>query len=394
MPPRKTHRRLLWAAIVLAASAAIVVVLYPSPLVVDSQPVERGALQVIIEEEGETRARDRFVVAAPVPGRLMRVAAEDGDPVKRGDVLARIDPLPLSQRERQETLARVDVAEAALQRARAHEAHAREDSALAQRERQRAEQLARDGVVSTQLLDQARNADVTAREELEATRYSVEAAASEVKIARAGLVGLDAGPEQARPLIELRSPIAGSVLRVLEKSERVIPAGTPVLILGEPDKLEVVTDVLSTDAVKISPGAPVRIEGWGGDHPLRARVRRIEPAGFTKVSALGVEEQRVNIISDFVDSPGPLGDGYRVETQIVIWSGENILKAPLSAVFRQQTGWSAFVIEGGRARRRDIQIGHRTETMVEILGGLSEQEVVILHPSNVVMDGVRVRTPE
>ena len=394
MPPRKTHRRLLWAAIVLAASAAIVVVLYPSPLVVDSQPVERGALQVIIEEEGETRARDRFVVAAPVPGRLMRVAAEDGDPVKRGDVLARIDPLPLSQRERQETLARVDVAEAALQRARAHEAHAREDSALAQRERQRAEQLARDGVVSTQLLDQARNADVTAREELEAARYSVEAAASEVKIARAGLVGLDAGPEQARPLIELRSPIAGSVLRVLEKSERVIPAGTPVLILGEPDKLEVVTDVLSTDAVKISPGAPVRIEGWGGDHPLRARVRRIEPAGFTKVSALGVEEQRVNIISDFVDSPGPLGDGYRVETQIVIWSGENILKAPLSAVFRQQQGWSAFVIEGGRARRRDIQIGHRTETMVEILGGLSEQEVVILHPSNVVMDGVRVRTPE
>lgn len=394
MPPRKTHRRLLWAAIVLAASAAIVVVLYPSPLVVDSQPVERGALQVIIEEEGETRARDRFVVAAPVPGRLMRVAAEDGDPVKRGDVLARIDPLPLSQREHQETLARVDVAEAALQRARAHEAHAREDSALAQRERQRAEQLARDGVVSTQLLDQARNADVTAREELEAARYSVEAAASEVKIARAGLVGLDAGPEQARPLIELRSPIAGSVLRVLEKSERVIPAGTPVLILGEPDKLEVVTDVLSTDAVKISPGAPVRIEGWGGDHPLRARVRRIEPAGFTKVSALGVEEQRVNIISDFVDSPGPLGDGYRVETQIVIWSGENILKAPLSAVFRQQQGWSAFVIEGGRARRRDIQIGHRTETMVEILGGLSEQEVVILHPSNVVMDGVRVRTPE
>ena len=391
---RKTHRRLLWAAAVLAVSAAIVFALYPSPLLVDSHPVERGALQVIIEEEGETRARDRFVVAAPVPGRLLRVAADDGDTVKRGEVVARIDPLPLNQRERQETLARVDVAEANLQRAMAHEAHAREDSQLAQRERQRAEQLARDGVISTQLLDQARNGDVTAREELEAARYGVEVASSEVKIARAGLVGIDNGPEQPKPLIELRSPVGGSVLRVLEKSERVIQAGTPLLILGEPDELEVVTDVLSTDAVKISPGAPVLIAGWGGDHSLRARVRRIEPAGFTKVSALGVEEQRVNVISDFVDSPGPLGDGYRVETQIVIWSTDNTLKAPLSAIFRLQQGWSAFVIENGRASRRNIEIGHRTETMVEILGGISEGEAVILHPSSEVLDGVRVRTLE
>ena len=394
MPSRKTHRRTMWAAAVLAASAVIVFALYPSPVLVESYPVDRGALQAIVEEEGETRARDRFVVAAPVPGRLMRVAAEAGDSVKRGDVVARIEPLPLSQRERQEVLARVDVAEASLQRARAQEAHAREDSELAQRERQRADQLARDGVVSTQLLDQARNADVTAQEELDAARHSVEVAASEMQIARAGLVGLDADPQLARPLIELRSPIAGSVLRVLEESERVIQAGTPVLILGEPDKLEIVTDVLSTDAVKISPGAPVLIEGWGGDHPLRARVRRIEPAGFTKVSALGVEEQRVNVISDFVDSPGPLGDGYRVETQIVIWSTESALRAPLSAVFRQQQGWTAFVIEDGRAKRRTIEIGHRTETMVEILGGLSEREEVILHPSNEVLDGMRVRTPE
>jgi HlyD family secretion protein len=184
------------------------------------------------------------------------------------------------------------------------------------------------------------------------------------------------------------------VLRVLEESERVIQAGTPVLILGEPDKLEVVTDVLSTDAVKIPPGAQVLIEGWGGDHSLRGRVRRVEPAGFTKVSALGIEEQRVNVIADFVDPPAPLGDGYRVETRIVIWSTESALKAPLSAVFRQPQGWSAFVIEDGRARRRKVEIGHRTDIAVEILAGLSEGEQVILHPSNEVRDGVRVRTVE
>jgi len=388
--PRQ-RKRLLWSAIAVAAIAAFAFALYPSAVTVETGRVERGALQVLIEEEGETRARDRFVVAAPVPGRLLRVAANEGDPVKRGEVIARIEPLPLSQRERQEALARVDATEAALQRAVAQEAHMREDSQLAQNERQRAEQLARDGVISSQLLDQARNADVTAREELAAARYSVEVASSEVKIARAGLVGLDTGGGQARPLVELRSPVNGRILRVLEESERVIQAGTPVLVLGEPDKLEIVTDVLSTDAVKISPGASVLVAGWGGDQPLRARVRRVEPAGFTKVSALGVEEQRVNVISDFVDPPGPLGDAYRVETQIVIWSADNIVKAPLSAVFRHQQGWGAFVIENNRAKRREVQIGHRTEAMVEILGGLSEGNTVIVHPASAVADGVRVQ---
>jgi HlyD family secretion protein len=386
------RRRLLWAAMIVVAGIVTIVALYPSPFLVESGRVERGALQVTIDEEGETRARDRFVIAAPVSGRLMRMTVEEGDAVRSGQMVGRIDPLPLSQRERQEALARVDVAEAALQRAMSHEAHAREDSELARRERERAEQLARDGVISGQLLDQARNADVTAREEHEAARYSVEVAASEVKIARAALVGLEAA-SGVRPLIELRSPAAGRVLRIVEESERVIQAGAPVLIVGDPGKLEVVTDVLSTDAVKIPPGAPVLIEDWGGDHTLRARVRLIEPAGFTKVSALGVEEQRVNVISDFVDSPGPLGDGYRVETRIVTWSTESTLKVPLSAVFRQQQGWIAFVIEGGRARRRDIEIGHRTDTEVEVLRGFTEGEQVILHPANEVSDGARVQTP-
>ena len=185
--------------------------------------------------------------------------------------------------------------------------------------------------------------------------------------------------------------MAGRVLRVIEKSERVVPAGTPILTLGDSKQLEIVADVLSTDAVKIQPGMPVFLEGWGGDHPIRARVRLVEPGGFTKVSALGIEEKRVNVISDFVDSPGPLGDGYRVETRTVIWSGEKVLKVPQSALFRQGQGWSVFAIEGGRAKRHDVEIGHRNQAEAEILNGISAGEEVILHPSNQLNDGARVR---
>jgi HlyD family secretion protein len=240
-------------------------------------------------------------------------------------------------------------------------------------------------------LEQARNADVTAADELNAAQYSVQVAASEEKVTRAGLVGVDTDAGKPRPLIELSSPISGRVLRVVEKSERVVPVGTPILILGEPGQIEIVTDVLSTDAVRIRLGAPVLLDGWGGDHPLRARVRLVEPYGFTKVSALGVEEQRVNVISDFVDPRGPLGDGYRVEAHIVTWSSENVLKVPLSGVFRRGEGWSAFVIAVGRAMTKSVEIGHRNESDVEILSGLVEGDRVILHPPNQLTDGMRVR---
>jgi HlyD family secretion protein len=392
MSQPKRRRYLLWTAALLAAAAAVVYAFLPSPVLVETGRAGRGALQVTIAEEGETRALDRFVLSAPVTGRLMRVTAKAGDPVKRGAVVARLEPLPLSQRERQEVLARVDAAQAALRRAMAREAHAREDADLASRERERAEKLAQQGVISTQLLDQARNNDVTAREELDASRHDVDVASSELNVARAGLVGLNVGTEQQPPIIELKSPVTGSVLRVMEESERVVQAGNPLLILGEADKLEIVTDVLSTDAVQIPRGAPVLVEGWGGDHPLRARVRRVEPSGFTKVSALGVEEQRVNVISDFVDSQESLGDGYRVQTRIVIWETDNCLKVPLSAVFREGSQWGVFVVEQGRARKRLIEAGHRTELEMEVLKGLSEGEVVILHPSNEIRDGLRVRT--
>jgi HlyD family secretion protein len=378
--------------LVVAAAAAIVAyALWPSAVPVETARVTRGSLQVTIDQEGETRVHDRYVLSAPVPGRLMRVDLEDGDPVRLDQVVARIDPLPLNQREREEVLARVQSAEANLRQAKAREARARANAEQARRDRDRAEHLARDGVISAQALDQARNTDVTAAQELLAAEFTSQAAASDVKVARAGLVGIEDQSGKPRPLIELRSPIAGRVLRVLEKSEHVLSAGTPIMVLGEPGKLEIVADVLSTDAVKIHPGDPVLLTAWGGDHVIRARVRLIEPGGFTKVSALGVEEQRVNVISDFIDSPGSLGDGYRVEAHIIIWSGQGVLEVPLSALFRRGQRWSTFVIDRGRASARDVEVGHRNVSEAEVLSGLTEGEQVIVHPSNEVADGARVR---
>ena len=388
----KIHRLVVVSVLAIAVLALIVLALIPSPIEVETAPVVRGPLRVTVDQEGETRAKDRFVISSPVVGRLLRVAFDDGDAVKQNQVVARIDPLPLNQREREEVVARVDSAEASLQLAKARSAKDREEMEQARRDRDRAERLAQEKVISAQALDLARNAAMTSGQEFEAAQFNVQVAASELRIARAGLVSMDAARGKNTPLIQLRSPVSGRVLRVLEKSERVVQAGTPIAILGEPDKIEIVADVLSTDAVRIRPGADVLLEGWGGSHPLRARLRLVEPYGFTKISALGVEEQRVNVISDFVDPPGPLGDGYRVECQITVWSGEDVLKVPMSAVFRRGQGWSAFVIQNGRAKVSDIEIGHRNETEVQILKGLAEGEDVILHPSNQIADGVRLRT--
>ena len=391
MERNNNRRRILWLIAAIGIGGIVAFALAPSRLLVEVGRVESGPLQVTIDQEGETRAHDRFIMSAPVPGRLLRVELEDGDTVKRDEIVARLDPLPLSQRERQEILARVEAAGAAEHQANAREAHAREDWEQAHRDRDRAERLAHDDLIPAQALELARNADITAAQELDAAKYSAQMATSEVKVARSGLVGLEIGPGKAGPLIQLRAPVAGRVLRVVEKSERVVPAGTPILTLGDSKQLEIVADVLSTDAVKIQPGMPVFLEGWGGDHPIRARVRLVEPGGFTKVSALGIEEKRVNVISDFVDPPGLLGDGYRVETRTVIWSGEKVLKVPQSALFRQGSGWSVFAIDGGRAKRRDVEIGHRNQTEVEILSGFGVGEEVILHPSNQLNDGARVR---
>jgi HlyD family secretion protein len=365
--------------------------LRPTPILVETSKVVEGPMRVTVDEDGETRAHDRFVVAAPIPGRLLRVTLEEGDVVRKNDVVAVIEPLPLNQQQREELFGRIAAAEAAKRQAEARLEHAREDYEQARRDRQRAEQLGHENVISAQALEQARNSEITGGEELRAARFGVVAAESEVKVARAGLLGVDENGA-GRRTISLRSPIAGCVLRVAEKSERVVQAGTPVLIMGDPRKIEVVTDVLTTDAVNIKPGATAWLEGWGGDHPLRARVRLIEPAGFTKISALGVEEKRVNVIADFVDPPSGLGEGYRVETRVVTWESAHVLKIPSSAAFRDRDGWSVFVIHNGRARQRAVQIGHRNQSEAEIVSGIAVGEDVILHPSNQLREGVPVRT--
>ena len=391
MPLAEKKRRRPYGWLAVAALLALVAyALRPSPVRVETARAERGAMRVTVDEEGETRAHDRFIVAAPIPGRLQRIELEEGDAVAQEQVVAVIEPSPLSQREREEVQARVAAAEAARRQSEARLAHARADYEMARSDRQRGEHLARNGVISRQALEQVQTAERAGAEELKAAQYGTQAAAAKVKVARAGLVGLEPQGDEKRR-IAVRAPVAGRVLHVLEKSERVVPAGLPLVALGDPKKIEVVADVLSTDAVKVKPGAEMWLEGWGGDHPLRAKVRLVEPAGFTKLSALGVEEKRVHVIADFVDAPGPLGDGYRVEARIVVWADEGVVKVPASAVFRNREAWSVFTMEGGRARLRGVEIGHRNENEVEILRGIGEGAVVIAHPPNEVRDRTRVQ---
>jgi HlyD family secretion protein len=385
---KRWRRGIIWFGLGIGLVVLAWALWRPNAIPVQTSKVVRGSMRVTVDEEGETRARDRFVVAAPIPGRMLRVELEQGDSVRKDQIVAKIRPLPLNQQQREEVLARVEAAEANKRQADARAERALEDYEQAQRELKRAEHLEK--IISKEELEQARNKGLTSTKELEAAKFSAEAAASEVKVARAGLVGIEGGGAQPM-VISIHSPVSGCVLQVVEKSERVVQAGASLLVVGDPKRLEIVTDVLTTDAVNIKPDAPVELQGWGGDHPLHAKVRLVEPAGFTKVSALGVEEKRVNVIADFVDSPEKLGDGYRVEASIVTWEGSDVLKVSGSAVFREPAGWSVFVIEGGRAHQRAVKIGHRNQAEAEILDGLTVGEEVILHPSNQLRDGIRVQ---
>jgi HlyD family secretion protein len=224
----------------------------------------------------------------------------------------------------------------------------------------------------------------------DAARAREEAARSEQRAAQAALIGLPVAGNAPAANVRLASPVSGRVLRVAERSERTVAAGTPVMIIGDPSRFEIVADVLSTEAVKIRPGAPARLEEWGGDKSLRAVVRLVEPYAFTKVSALGVEEQRVNVILDPVDPLGALGDGYRVEARIVVWSAADVLQVPSSALFRSGDRWMVFTVEDGRARRRQVEAGARNPYAVEIVSGLDAGATVIRYPGNELSEGMLV----
>lgn len=370
-------------AIVVAAGAFAL--LKPAPLSVETARAVRGPMRVTVDEEGETRVRDRYVVAAPVAGRVARITLNEGDSVAQGAEVARLFPAPLDARAREQGAARVAEAEDAHRAADAAVAQARAALEQARRTRTRAERLAAQNLIAPEERERAELEETTRARELESADFRAQAAAHDVEVARAALLGSGGA---ATPL---RSPACGRVLRISERSERVVPAGAPIVEIGDCAKLEVVADLLSSDAVKVKPGDPMLIEGWGGGRTLHGRLRVVESSGFTKVSALGVEEQRVNVIGDFVEPPDSLGDRYHVEVRIVIWEAKNVLTVPASALFRHGDGWSVFVVEQGRARQRDVQVGHRTSFEAEIAEGLAEGSVVIRNPSDRIAEGIRVR---
>ncbi len=386
------NRRILTAAAVIAGLLAIA--LWPRATTVEAGAVSRGALVVTVDEEGTTRVRDRFIVSSPLAGRVLRIELEPGDSVKRGQtvasVRAEVPPL-LDERARAEAQAAVDSARAALGRARAEEERTRATLAQQQRELTRVRELAQNRVVSSQELD-AREADATiAAESVKAAVFAVEAATSELRRAQARLTPTSNDP--AGRVVAVRAPAGGVVLKRTHESETIVPAGEPLLEIGDPQRLEIVSDLLSTDAVRVKVGARVIVEQWGGDTQIAARVRRVEPAGFTKISALGVEEQRVNVVLDFTDPAAArvaLGDAYRVDVRIVVWEASDVVKVPTSALFREGTKWAVYRIEEGRARRTIVELGHQTGVEAEVRAGLDAGARVVIHPGDALADGARV----
>jgi HlyD family secretion protein len=388
-----SSKRRRWLYVLLGAAALGIVLLgfVPEPVPVEVSTVARGPLRVTSDEDAQTRARDHYAISAPVAGRVSRIELREGDAVRAGQLIAQLWPVPLSAREREEYEARVEAARALLREAEERVGHAAADHEQASRDRQRLDKLVGRGVVSSQEAEQARVAETATAAELAAARFRARSAQADLQAAQAALLSIADATGGVPAAIALRSPVDGKLLSIAERSERVVAAGSPLVVVSDPSQLEIVIDLLSTEAVKVRPGMSVVLEGWGGTRPLHAVVRVVEPMAFTKVSALGVEEQRVNVIADFVDPPGPLGDAYRVEARVVLWSSDDVLKVPSSSLFRRGEGWSVFVVRDGRAYRIDVEVGHRGTLEAEILGGLSAGERVIRHPSNDVDDGTRVR---
>lgn len=386
-----SRKRMIWIGAAALAALLIAWMLRPTPLDVETGHVVRGSLETVVEAEGVTRVRDRYQIGAPVTGRLARITLREGDIVQAGTVLASITPVPLDPQALTQAQARVSAAEAGVQEAQARVAQARELLDQAERTAARLREMAAAGAISSEDAERAELQVVSSRRELEAAQSRARTMAAELTAARAGLLNVDPGRQTGRAAAVVRSPAAGRVLRVHERSERVVTAGTPLVEVGDAMGLEVVVDVLSTDAVQIEIGAPMRLVEWGGAGVLDATVRLVEPAGFTRISALGVEEQRVNVIGDLPQPPPGLGDGYRVEAQIITWQADDVIKVSNSAIFRAGTEWTVFVVEGGRARLREVRVGRRGSREAEVISGLAEDDVVVLFPADQLSDGMRVR---
>jgi HlyD family secretion protein len=379
----------------IAVAALLAVARWPRPIVVDLATTTRGPLLVTVDEEGVTRVRERFIVASPVAGRVLRIELDPGDRVKRGQpvALVRAEAAPLlDERARAEAEAAVAAARAALGRARAEEQRARATVAQRHRELIRVRELAQSQVIATQELDTHEAEWTVAEESVKAATFTVQTAAHELERAQARLTPTN--PQSRGRVATVTSPADGVVLKRIRESESMVPAGEPLLEIGDSTNLEIVSDLLSTDAVRVKPAARALIEQWGGDDALHATVRRIEPSGFTKISALGVEEQRVNVILDFHDPSAAcaaLGDAYRVEVRIVVWEGQDVVKVRTSALFRHGRQWAVYRVVNGRAQRTPVEVGHQTGQEAEITAGMSAGDQVIVHPGDALKHGSRVR---
>lgn len=385
-----------WIGGAVIVAALVMVALRPTLVEVDAGDVTRGPMTITINEEAETRIRHKFVVSAPVTGRVERIDLEPGDPVVAGKtVVARVraEAAPLlDTRSRAEAVAARSAAESSRGQARAEEQRARAALDLAQRELARERELDRAGLTTRQAVEVRESEVRTAEEAVRAATFAVAAATAELQRLDARLRPdrLDADGR----LLHVTSPVSGVILRRLRESAAVVPAGEPLVEVGNPEGLEVVADLLSTDAVQVRPGAVVRLEQWGGAETLTGRVRRVEPSGFKKLSALGVEEQRVNVVMDFDDpvaASARLGDGFRAEVRIVIWEGQDVVQVPTSALFRQGENWAVYVIAGDTVRLSPVTVERRNSQTAQVTSGVNPGDRVVVHPPDTLADGVRIR---
>ncbi len=392
----KWIKRVLLAAFGLGLLAMIVFAWLPKPVSVETAVAEKGKLVVTVDEDGRTRVKDRYVISAPLTGNVARVELRPGDSVKQGDVLARLVPLTaplLDARTRKEAEARVNASAAARLQAKAQIERAQATLAYAKKQAKQTRELVAKGVVAESEADRTDLEERSREAELTSAKFGAKVADHELSMARAALGAFSApGKVPSGEQMVVPSPVAGRVLKVIQESEGVVQAGAPLVEVGDPSALEIVVDVLTSDAVRIPSGARVLIERWGGE-TLHGRVRLVEPSAFTRLSALGVEEQRVNAVID-LDEPyakwKPLMDGYRVEAKIIVWQGEDVVKVPSSALFRSGDGWAVFVTRDGRAQTTAVKIGQNNGLEAQIMEGLAPGDRVVVHPSDRVADGVRV----
>jgi HlyD family secretion protein len=392
MKKRKHLKRWLWLAAAIAALAGIAWALWPKPLEVDAVRADRGPLAATVRGDGRTSVKQLYVVASPVDGELERIALQAGDPVDPGSPVAKIWPVasrPLDPRSRADALAAADIARAAVARAEAVEREATVAVEHAESERARNEKLVAKGAIPAAELEHQGHQTEIRRRAFEAARAATREARAQ--LARtSSLLAVDK-PRGPLPAAVVSAPGAGRVLRVIRESAGPIAAGTPLVEVGDVGELELYADLLSSDAAQVRVGAAARITGWGGK-PIAARVRKIEPAAFTKVSALGLEEQRVHVVLDLAEPPPPeLGHGYRAEVAIVVWEGSEVVRVPANALVRDGDRWVVFVVQDRRARSVPVEIGASDGAWTAVTSGLAERAMVIVQPSDSIEDGTRVK---